>query len=1061
MARRQALQGTLHIMKPSRRIHRSRSAAVRTLAAVALPFALMARANADGTCAPVTGSSLTTTSGVSVGVGGQVCRGGEASLDIGSGATVGTTGATGAGAAVWVEGQGNTVTNTGTITRGSSSGNTFGLFLGDYSVARNNTTNAAATGTGLVGTTTLRITLSGPLAADDLTGKHIQMAGVIVDGEARPGDLRTIATATLVSGTTFDITVTGAGWSRDQGGNQFNLLAGEGSNELLNTGVILATYTGTATANVRAVETSIAGDYTIDNRGTIRATHTSIGTPQGIDAGGDVTSLSVVNSGLIEAVRTEAITLTQNTATGLRASSASIVANNLGQGAAVYSQEEPEAASIDNRSSGIIRGIGAFTPAIYLRAEEQEIVNAGVIEGSRQGSGPSFTYGMAIGSVSDSGEIRALTLTNSGTIRGDILAVNGNAYRWYALSNFATLNDRLAINSQWGQLDSTIDNSGIILGNLYFSNGTHVLTNRTGATLTGNLDIDQRDTTCAGCSTGSPGANTVQTSTGFTVVGTKDFSFENAGAFTGDITIRLASSTALGGTPVTSSVSLAPTLTGAGGASLDAPSTNAAGLGGTLSIFTASGAEEDEVTISPTTNPGVVIANQATWKLADGLRINGAAVAPGAATLPSVESPNSLVSWTLAVNNSNALVLQAQASTANIAGLSSSGRTVLDTLLSFNSTLGSTVQNLEGDAAVRRAAEQLYPTANGAQAQVASGMTGRFFQTIDGYLGATHLAQYRDAYRGATLLADASSGSSLSDAGRAGTSAALRVPGLATGEMENGLRAWAQLFGFKASQSDRNGVAGYDASASGFAFGADRGVDARTRAGLALGYGNSSISNSTATASQTWIGSYQFSLYGSRLLESGTYLNGAIGATQHGYDTSRVVLNNGISGRYNAWQFSGKVDAGWPMLRGNLTLIPTASLAVGQLKQPDYSETGVGALSIDGQTTNSIRSMLGGRMLLPLDGAAGDSTSLELRATWNHEFMDVTYDTTARFVAGGGAFLTPGLRPPRDSLGFGSTLRLASLRDGVTRGALLLSYDGEARSDYLSHALVVRFVLNL
>ncbi|MFN7277092.1 MAG: hypothetical protein ACK5VP_04805 [Betaproteobacteria bacterium] len=236
---------------------------------------------------------------------------------------------------------------------------------------------------------------------------------------------------------------------------------------------------------------------------------------------------------------------------------------------------------------------------------------------------------MAIGSVSDSGEIRALTLTNSGTIRGDILAVNGNAYRWYALSNFATLHDRLAINSQWGQLDSTIDNSGIILGNLYFSNGTHVLTNRTGATLTGNLDIDQRDTTCAGCSTGSPGANTVQTSTGFTVVGTKDFSFENAGAFTGDITIRLASSTALGGTPVTSSVSLAPTLTGAGGASLDAPSTNAAGLGGTLSIFTAAGAEEDEVTISPTTNPGVVIANQATWKLADGLRINGAAVAPG------------------------------------------------------------------------------------------------------------------------------------------------------------------------------------------------------------------------------------------------------------------------------------------------------------------------------------------------------------------------------------------------------------------------------------------------
>lgn len=915
---------------------------------------------------------------------------------------------------MWVEGQGNTVTNAGTITRGSSSGNTFGLFLGDYSVARNSTTNAAAAGTGLTGTTTLRITLSGALSASDLVGKHIQMAGLIVDGEARPGDLLTVATATLVAGNTFDLTVRGAGWSRNQVGNQFNLLAGEGSNVLLNTGSILATFTGTATANVRAVETSIAGDYTIDNRGTIRATHTSIGTPQAIDAGGDVTSLSVVNSGLIEAVRTEAITLTQNTATALRALSSSTAANSLGQGAGVYFQEEPETASIDNRSGGIIRGIGAFTPAIFLRAEDQEIVNAGTIEGSRQGSGPAFTYGMAIGSVSDSGEIRTLSLSNTGTLRGDILAVNGNAYRWYALSNFtggtntgglppnanpATLGDRLTINSQWGQLDSTIDNSGTISGNLYFSNGTHALANRAGGTLTGNLDIDQRDTTCAGCTTGSPGANTVQTGTGFTVVGNKS--------------------------------------------------------------FTATGAEEDEVTISPKTKAGVVVANQATWKIADGLRNNGAAVAPGAATLPSLESPNSMVSWTLAVNNNNALVLQAQTSTATIAGLSSRGRTALDTLLSFDSTLGSTVQNLEGDAAVRRAAEQLYPTANGAQVQVASGMTGRFFQTIDGYLGATHLAHTRDAYRGATLLADASSGSSLSDAGRAGAAGTLRVPGLAIGEMENGLRAWAQLFGFKASHSDRNGLAGYDASASGFAFGADRSLDARTRAGLALGYGNSSVSNSTATASQTWIGSYQFSLYGSRALDSGMYLNGAIGATQYGYDTSRVVLNHGISGRYNAWQFSGKVDAGWPMLRGNLTLIPTASLAVGQLKQPGYSETGAGALSIDGQTTNSIRSMLGGRMLLPLDGATGESTSLELRATWNHEFMDVTYDTAARFVAGGGAFLTPGLRPPRDSLGFGSTLRMASLRDGATRGALLLSYDGKARSDYLRHALVARFVLNL
>jgi hypothetical protein len=178
------------------------------------------------------------------------------------------------------------VNNAGTITRSSTTGNTFGLFLGDYTVARNNAANVGGTGTGAAGATTLRITPSGTLTAGQLAGKQILMAGEIVDGEARPGDLRTIASATLVSGNTYDITVSGGGWSKNQAGNQFNLLAGDGPNRVVNAGDILATYTGTATANVRAIETNIAGDYVITNTGNIRATHTSIGTPQGIDAGG-------------------------------------------------------------------------------------------------------------------------------------------------------------------------------------------------------------------------------------------------------------------------------------------------------------------------------------------------------------------------------------------------------------------------------------------------------------------------------------------------------------------------------------------------------------------------------------------------------------------------------------------------------------------------------------------------------------------------------------------------------------------------------------------------------
>lgn len=1022
---------------------------IRALVGAVLPLWLAGQASAAGVCTPVAGSSQTTTSGVSVGVGGQVCAGGESTLSIAAGATAGTAGATSAGAGVWVEGLGNTVNNAGTITRSSTTGNTFGLFLGDYTVARNNAANVGGTGTGAAGATTLRITPSGTLTADQLAGKQILMAGEIVDGEARPGDLRTIATATLVSGNTYDITVSGGGWSKNQAGNQFNLLAGDGPNRVVNAGDILATYTGTATANVRAVETNIAGDYVITNTGNIRATHTSIGTPQGIDAGGDVTAITITNRGLIESVRSEAIILTENLATSLRAKSATITtAANLGSATAVFSQEETEEASIVNEAAGTLRGIGAFNPAIYLRAAEQSIVNAGLIEGSRQGTPGAYTYGMAIGAVSDSGEIRTMNLTNSGTVRGDILAVNGNAYRWHALSTFtggtnaaglaaaanpATLDNRLLINSQWGQLDSEITNSGTVAGNLYFSNGTHVLVNRAGATLTGDIDIDQRDTTCASCSAGAPGGNTAQPVTGtFVVVGTKDFTFENAGSFAGNITIRTASSTALGGaSPVASSVLLIPTITGSGGATTAAPSSSLSGLGGTLNVITSAGGGVASVELEPKVASGVVVRNQATWKAADTFQINGVTVAAGAATLPSVESANSLVSWTPSVNASGNLVLQAAVATSGVSGLSRDGRTALDTLLGFDSVLGSQVQNLAGDEAVRQAAEQVRPRVNGAHVQAAGGVTDKFFQTIDTHLAATHLA---------------------GDTGRSG---------IATGEQPDGTRVWHELFGFQGRQGRRDGIDGYDASAYGFSIGGDRRLDGASRAGVAFGYGQSSVQDKGVNLGNwTNVSSFQGTLYGSTLLD-GMWMKGALGLARHQYSTFRSVVGSGVTGDFDAWNVTARADAGWPMQRGRITLTPVAGLAYGRLQQSAYTERGTGALAVDANGRDSLRSLLGARVLLPLSRRGVDAMSLELRALWNHEFVDSSYDTTARFVSGGGAFTTAGVQPTQNGLNLGTTFRIGGRDSAGLRQTLLLNYDAELRDQYVSHALQLRVVLDL
>lgn len=337
--------------------------------------------------------------------------------------------------------------------------------------------------------------------------------------------------------------------------------------------------------SIYGIRTSVAGDYLIDNKGTIRVSHAGIGAAYGIEEGGTVRRLDVRNAGLIEALRTPAVTLTAATATGNPTGTSgglTFTANTVSLVNAINTQEEAEVLNVLN--TGIIRTQGDYTGTFYMRAAEKNIVNYGLIEHVATAGGTNYGKGFAIGSVSNGGEIRELQLSNmrGATINGDILAVNGNALRWYLLSTETALaangrDTRLTINSHNGQENSEIFNAGTIRGNIWLSNGTHALAN-TG-TLTGNIDVDQRDTTySSGTASGTAttiiqteGQNTNNTLTNgnqYTVRGDKAFSFVNTGTVTGNLTLTNASSTftPTGGTATTAksnnSLVNAGTLTG-------------------------------------------------------------------------------------------------------------------------------------------------------------------------------------------------------------------------------------------------------------------------------------------------------------------------------------------------------------------------------------------------------------------------------------------------------------------------------------------------------------------
>ena len=758
------------------------------------------------------------------------------------------------------------------------------------------------------------------------------------------------------------------------------------------------------TAAVKAITMSVEGDYLINNTstGVISVKHDGIGATYAIEQGGAVESLVVNNAGTISAERTATLTLVNNSPTANPTATAVIGGNTFSAQTvalvnAINTQEEAEEFTLNNSTTGIVRATGDYASAIYMRAGEKTIVNEGLIEyvGSK---------GFAIGAVSDPGSVRTLELENAetGIIKGDILVTNGNALRWYLLSTEggpAGLNSRLNINSQYGQSDSEIENEGKIIGNLYFSNGTHVLTNEETGVITGNIDLDQR--------------NTYSASGNGTLIGTKDFTFENSGSYAGNITVRTA---------VTSHATLVPTITGSGaGSSLASPSTNIAGMGNALTIDATAGV--GTVTVAPKTLVSVKTGQY--FKVADTLTLAGGAVTP---VVDSINTP--LVNWTITTNASNNLVIGVDAlnSATTIAGVSASSAVAIDALMNSNaSTVGGALQSPTiTTAQLNTAGQQLRPEANNASMQATIAAVDHVSALIVNHQDETRVASNENS-------------------------------GISSGESAQGTSIWMQGFGFKGDQNKRNGTDGYTANTGGFAVGADTAVgNGDFRVGGAISYASTGIDGDGVTqANRTDIDSYQGTLYGS--WNAGAwYLDAALGYGRHQYDTKRFIslVNASVTGSHDANQYLAKIGGGYPMQVGKVTITPMASLTYVKLDQSGYTEkdpsNSGAALNVDSVDSDSFRSGLGAKISAPLSSGKVKTTA-DARLMWSHEFADTNQDIAARF-AGGTSFTTKGMSQARDSANIG--LGLNFIADNHQN--LSVNYDAEVKSGYIGHTASVK-----
>lgn len=173
--------------------------------------------------------------------------------------------------------------------------------------------------------------------------------------------------------------------------------------------------------------------------------------------------------------------------------------------------------------------------------------------------------------------------------------------------------------------------------------------------------------------------------------------------------------------------------------------------------------------------------------------------------------------------------------------------------------------------------------------------------------------------------------------------------------------------------------------------------------------------------------SVRFGLYAT-YDSGGFYANTAIGGGQTGYDVKRPIrwayLDRTATSEPDGWEFFTSASVGYDLKRGNWTFGPQFSVQYSKLTLDEFSEHGAGSLNLRLSDTDidSLRTYLGGRIAYTYQINQHFAIIPEVRAFWQHEFLDGG-STNARLNGGSGpAFTHTFSDPDEDSIYFGAGL---------------------------------------
>jgi outer membrane autotransporter protein len=284
--------------------------------------------------------------------------------------------------------------------------------------------------------------------------------------------------------------------------------------------------------------------------------------------------------------------------------------------------------------------------------------------------------------------------------------------------------------------------------------------------------------------------------------------------------------------------------------------------------------------------------------------------------------------------------------------------------------------------------------------------------------------------------------------------------GLSSGEpLFKDRMVWAQPFYSATNQSERKGVAGYNADSYGLALGADGKVDEQWRVGAALSLAKGDVDgDSPVTRENLDINTYQLTLYAADQLSEATSLNLQAGFGINDNDSSRNIqfggLNRTATGDFTSWHtlLDAELEHRYKV-NEKAVLAPYLRAQYSYVNVEDYTETGAGAINLhmDDNNEDSLVLSVGGKAAY----AFTDQVKLTGHLGAGYDFMSSQSSVTSTFSGGGPAFVTEGLDPSPVVLQGGIGFEMLTA-NGLT---ITARYDVDGREDYNNQTATVNFRL--